>query len=39
MIFDLDMIKKVYAEFPAKVDKANATEKNEVVFIPLKGNR
>ncbi len=24
MIFDLDMIKKVYAEFPAKVDKAKA---------------
>lgn len=24
MIFDLDMIKKVYAEFPAKVDKAQA---------------
>jgi len=24
MIFDLDMIKKVYAAFPAKVDKAKA---------------
>ena len=24
MVFDLDMIKKVYAEFPAKVDKAKA---------------